>query len=189
MYLIIRQSTVLTLFLALILCGAYPLLVTGFGQVLFPLQAEGSLMVRADKVVGSRLIGQRFSGPGYFHGRPSAAGEGYDARISGGSNLGPTSAALARRMTAEAARLRAENPGSGVLPVDMLTASGSGLDPQISPEAAALQIVRVAKVRGMNRDRVEALVESWIQGPELGILGSARVNVLELNLALDEMRP
>ena len=189
MYVIIRQSVVVTLFLALILCGAYPLLVTGVGQVLFPAQANGSLVVRAGQVIGSRLIGQQVSGPRYFYGRPSAAGKGYDAQSSGGSNLGPTSAALARRMEVEAARLRAENPDGGALPVDLLTASGSGLDPHVSPEAAAFQIARVAKVRGINRERVAALVKGLIQEPELGILGPARINVLELNLALDEMRP
>ena len=189
MYVIMRQSVVVTLFLALILCGAYPLLVTGVGQVLFPVQANGSLVVRAGQFVGSRLIGQKMSGPQYFHGRPSAAGKGYDALASGGSNLGPTSAVLARRMEAEAARLRAENPGTGALPVDLLTASGSGLDPHVSPGAAAFQIARVAKARGMKPERVAALVEGLVQEPELGSLGPARINVLELNLALDEMRP
>ena len=189
MYIIMRQSVVVTLFLALILCGAYPLLVTSVGQVLFPAQANGSLVVRAGQVVGSRLIGQQVSGQRYFHGRPSAAGKGYDAQSSGGSNLGPTSAVLARRMEAEATRLRAENLGTGALPVDLLTASGSGLDPHVSPGAAAFQIARIATVRGLKPERVAALVERLIQEPELGILGPARINVLELNLALDEMRP
>jgi K+-transporting ATPase ATPase C chain len=189
MYVIIRQSVVITLFLALILCGAYPLCVTGAGQILFPSQANGSLVVRAGTVIGSRLIGQRFSGPGYFQGRPSAAGQGYDGLASGGSNLGPTSAALARRMTAEAARLRLENPGHASLPVDLLTASGSGLDPHVSPEAAMFQVGRVASARGLSPERVAALIQSRIEGPELGIFGPARINVLELNLALDEMHP
>jgi len=189
MYVIMRQSVVVTLFLALILCGAYPLLVTGVGQVLFPVQANGSLVVRAGQLVGSRLIGQQVTGSRYFHGRPSAAGKGYDAQASGGSNLGPTSAVLARRMEAEASCLRAENPDGGALPVDLLTASGSGLDPHVSPGAAAFQIARIATARGMKPERVAALVEGLLQQPELGILGQARINVLELNLALDEMRP
>lgn len=189
MYIIIRQSIVITLFLALILCAAYPLCVTGAGQLFFPSQANGSLVVRAGKVIGSRLVGQRFSGPGFFQGRPSAAGRGYDGMASGGSNLGPTSAVLSQRMTAEAARLRTENPGDALPPVDLLTASGSGLDPHISPEAAMFQVARVATARGLNPERVAALVQSRIEGPELGVFGSDRVNVLELNLALDEMHP
>lgn len=189
MYLILRQSLMVTLLLALVLCGAYPLLVTGFGQVLFSAQTAGSLLIRNGKVVGSRLIGQQFSGPEYFHGRPSAAGQGYDAMASGGSNLGPTSFALARRMDAEAQRLRVENPAAASLPVDLLTTSGSGLDPHISSEAALFQAPRVARARGFHPEIVARLVESMVEEPELGFLGQRRINVLELNLALDAMQP
>lgn len=188
---IIRQSLISTLLLALVLCAAYPAVVTALGWMLFPEAAGGSLVRIADTVVGSKLIGQRFDDPGYFHGRPSAAGQGYDAMASGGSNLGPTSAVLARRMEDEAGRLRRENPelpSSRLLPVDLLTASGSGLDPHISPQAALLQAQRVARSRGLSVQVVTGLVESRVEEAELGLLGSERVNVLELNMALDAMQ-
>jgi K+-transporting ATPase ATPase C chain len=188
MYTIMRQSIVLTALLALVLCGAYPVAVTALGSAIFPEQAAGSLLTRGDTIVGSKLIGQPFSGPRSFHGRPSAAGQGYDAMSSGGSNLGPTSAALAGRLQERAALRRRENPDAP-LPVDLLTASGSGLDPQISPEAARFQVGRVAGARGLSPQSVSEVVERHIRKSELGLFGSDRVNVLELNLALDGMRP
>lgn len=187
--LIIRQSIVLTLLLALVLCGAYPAAVTVLGRTCWARQAAGSLLTRDGAAIGSSLIGQSFSGPEYFHGRPSAAGQGYDAQASGGSNLGPTSQALVRRMTDEGERLRRDNPGAASLPVDLLTASGSGLDPHLSPEAALFQAPRVARARGLGTQVVTGLVESRVEEPELGFLGQRRINVLELNLALDAMQP
>lgn len=167
----------------------YPLVVTGAAQVLFPDRADGSLVRDAGqggRVVGSRLIGQAFTSPAYIHGRPSAAGSGHDAAASSGSNLGPTSRRLFDRARAEQARLLAENPGAPrPIPADLLTASGSGLDPHVSPDAARWQAARVARARGIAAERVRAVVESRIEGRELGFLGEPRVNVLELNLALD----
>jgi K+-transporting ATPase ATPase C chain len=187
--LIIRQSIVLTLLLALVVCGAYPAAVTVLGRTCWAKQSAGSLLTRNGTVIGSSLIGQPFSGPRYFHGRPSAAGQGYDAQASGGSNLGPTSLALARRMADEANRLRQDNPEAASLPVDLLTASGSGLDPHLSPEAVLFQAPHVARARGLGAQVVTGLVESRIEEPELGFLGQRRINVLELNLALDAMQP
>jgi K+-transporting ATPase ATPase C chain len=173
----------------LVLTGlVYPLVTTGLAAVLFPQKAEGSLVTDdRGRVVGSELIGQTFAKPFYFQSRPSAAGgQGYDALASGGSNLGVTSKKLRSRIDADFARVQAENPGAhGPMPLDLLTASGSGLDPHLSPEGALWQVERVARTRGVEPGRVRDLVESHIEGRELGVLGEPRVNVLEINLALD----
>jgi K+-transporting ATPase ATPase C chain len=163
----------------------YPLLVTGLAQVIFPKQANGGLIRGKDGVViGSRLIGQPFSGPGYFHSRPSNAGTGYDASASGGSNLGPTNAQLIARVNGDVAKLQAENPGVPI-PVDLVTSSASGLDPDISPAAAEFQIRRVAAERKISEDEVAHLVVENSENRQWGFLGEPRVNVLELNIALD----
>jgi K+-transporting ATPase ATPase C chain len=164
----------------------YPLTMTGLAHVVFPDKSSGSLIKQGDQVVGSKYIGQQFEGPQYFHPRPSAAGNGYDAMDSGGSNLGPTSASLISRVRDAVARVLAENPGlAGDVPVDMVTASGSGLDPDISPANAEAQVARVAAARNMSEDDVRLLVDENTAGRDLGFLGEKRVNVLKLNLALD----
>jgi K+-transporting ATPase ATPase C chain len=164
----------------------YPLLVTGIAQLIFPKQANGQLIQGSDGVVvGSRLIGQPFSGPSYFHSRPSSAGAaGYDATASGGSNLGPTNAQLIARVNGDVAKLQAENPGAAI-PVDLVTTSGSGLDPDITPAAAQFQIRRVAEERKIPETEVARLVVENSQNRQWGFLGEPRVNVLELNIALD----
>jgi K+-transporting ATPase ATPase C chain len=166
----------------------YPLVITGVSQALFPDKANGQLIMRNGKLIGSRIIGQNFTGPGYFHSRPSAAGTGYDPTASGGSFLGPTNKALLERVIADAQKQQAENPSQPV-PIDLVTASGSGLDPDISPAAAEFQVPRVARERGTSETEVRGLVEKHTLGRQLGFLGEPRVRVLELNVDLDASHP
>jgi potassium-transporting ATPase KdpC subunit len=177
----IRMTIVTTLLLGV----AYPLVVTGLAQALFHDKANGQLLERDGRIVGSRIIGQAFSSPGYFRSRPSAAGTGYDAANSSGTNLGPTNKKLIAAVKAATDAARKENPGAPV-PVDLVTSSASGLDPHISPAAAYYQVGRVARLRGQSEDAVRKLVDDHIEDRTLGILGEPRVNVLLLNRALDE---
>jgi len=168
--------------LTMVLLGiVYPLVMTGLGQLIFPYRANGSLLRDGAVVYGSTLVGQPFIGPGYFHPRPSAAGSGYGGLASSGSNLGPTSKALHDRVAADVQRLRRENPGLGAVPVDMVTTSGSGLDPDITPANAYAQVARVARTRGMTEAEVRALVKAHIHPRQFGVLGEPRINVLEVN--------
>jgi len=179
-------SLLYTLITAVALGIVYPLFITGVARVLFRDKADGQLRYDAKgQLVGSRLIGQTFTGPAYFHGRPSAAGAGYDGSNSGGSNLGPTSKALADRVQQSVS----SEAKSGPVPVDLVTASGSGLDPDITPAAAMYQVARVATLRGMSEDDLGKLVQAQITPRQFGVLGEARVNVLQLNLALDAAHP
>jgi len=181
-------AVLMTIATTVLLGIIYPLVVTGLAKLLFPDQASGQLIQKDGKIVGSRIIGQTFAGPGYFHTRPSAAGNGYDAGNSGGSNLGPTNQKLVDRVKTDVAALQKENPGQPV-PIDLVTTSGSGLDPDISPAAAEFQLPRVARERGLSEDQVRQLVRKHTAGRQLGFLGEPRVNVLELNLDLDSLRP
>jgi K+-transporting ATPase ATPase C chain len=183
----LRTSAAAVICLAVLLCGLYPFAVWVLDQGLFPAKANGSLILRQGQVVGSSLIGRDFSGPAYFHPRPSAAGKGYDALSSGGTNLGPTSRELIETIRRRVAEYRAENGlAAGVLvPADAVTASASGLDPHISPANAYLQAHRVAAARGLSEDAVRRRIEACVEGRDLGFLGQPRVNVMKLNQALD----
>ena len=186
---LIRPAVVSMAFFTLLLGIAYPMLITGVAQGAFPNQANGSLAVVGGKVVGSEQIGQNFTKPQYLHPRPSAAGaNGYDASASSGSNLGPLNPDLAKRIKDSAAAIRAED-GEGVIPADAVTASGSGLDPDVSPQYALLQAERIGKARGVDPARVRALLQSHVEGRTFGVLGQPRVNVLMTNLALDARFP
>lgn len=180
----VRMTIATTILLGLV----YPLVVTGLAQALFPDKANGQLIRQDGKIVGSRIIAQPFTGAGYFHPRPSAAGNGYDAANSNGSQLGPTNRKLIDRVKGDVAALQAENPGKPV-PVDMVTTSGSGLDPHISPAAAEFQVPRVARARGVSESEVAKLVGEHTEGRQFGFLGEPRVNVLELNRNLDQRYP
>lgn len=195
---IIRPAAILLVLFTLLTGLAYPLAVTGIAQAVFNDQANGSIISRDGEQIGSSLIGQNFVDaetgatlPGYFRGRPSAAGDGYDSTLSSGSNYGPTSDVLRERVAADAAQIRSENglAEDAALPVDLVTASGSGLDPHISPASVALQVARVARERGLTEDEVRELVERHTDGRLLGLFGESHVNVLELNLELDEVAP
>jgi len=177
----ILMTVVTTVLLGII----YPLAVTGLAQVMFHDKANGQLMSRNGDVIGSRIIGQGFSGPGYLHSRPSAAGNGYDAANSNGSQLGPTNQKLVDRVNSDVARLHAENPSQAV-PIDLVTTSASGLDPDVTPAAAEFQVERIAREREVSPEQVRRIIQKYTSGRQLGFLGEPRVNVLEVNLALDE---
>ncbi len=187
---LLRQSSVLLLLMTVITGVLYPLAATGLTQLIFPRQANGSLILKDGKPVGSALIGQSFTDPKYFWGRPSATSpNAYNASASSGSNQGPTNPALTDAVKQRIAALRAADPANTApVPVDLVTASGSGLDPQISPAAAQYQVARVARARGLSTSQVQALVNEYTSGRQLGVLGEPRVNLLQLNLALDTHR-
>lgn len=192
----LRIAVLMTIVTTLLLGVAYPLAVTGLAQVLFKDKANGQLIERDGRIVGSRIIGQAFSSPGYFHGRPSAAGTGYDAANSAGTNLGPTNKKLIDAVTAAVQAAKKDNPGTPAcpepcrgVPIDLVTTSASGLDPHISPAAAAFQVPRVARARQISEDDLRRVVAAHTEGRQWGFLGEPRVNVLLLNLALDEQWP
>jgi K+-transporting ATPase ATPase C chain len=180
----VRMTMATTVLLGIV----YPLLVTGLAQLIFHDKANGQLITSGGTIIGSRILGQSFTRPGYFHSRPSAAGRGYDASNSGGSQLGPTNRTLVERVNADASQLRAENPSTPV-PIDLVTTSASGLDPDISPAGALFQAPRVARDRNLPEAEVIHLIQSHTKGRQWGLLGEPTVNVLELNLALDEVSP
>ena len=184
----LRTAVLITAATTVIFGLLYPLAVTAVSHLLFPHQANGSLIEKNNQIVGSELIGQSFTGPGYFHSRPSAAGTGYDASQSSGSNLAPTNHQLIDRIKSDAAKLHAENPNMPI-PIDLLTASGSGLDPEISPAAAEFQIPRIARERGVSESQVRQLIAKHTLARQFGFLGEPRVRVLELNLDLDATHP
>ena len=181
-------AVLMTIVTTLLLGVAYPLAVTGLAQAMFPAKANGQLIERDGTIIGSRIIGQAFSSPGYFRSRPSAAGAGYDAANSGGTNLGPTNKKLVDAVTAAVDAARKENPSAPV-PVDLVTSSASGLDPHISPAAALFQVPRVSRERGISEEDLRRLVAARTEGRQFGLLGEPVVNVLELNLALDDRHP
>jgi len=181
-------AVLMTIVTTVLLGIAYPLVVTGLAQVLFANKANGQLIERGGKIIGSRIIGQAFSSPGYFHGRPSAAGTGYDAANSAGTNLGPTNRKLRDAVRVAVETAKQENPSAPV-PIDLVTSSASGLDPHISPAAARFQVPRVARERGVPEDVIASLVQAHTEGRQFGFLGEPVVNILELNLALDDRHP
>jgi len=181
-------SVLMTVATTILMGLIYPLVVTGIAQVLFPHKANGQLILKNGKVVGSSIIGQGFSGPAYFHSRPSAAGSGYDAANTNGSQLGPTNQKLLDRVKGDVANAQSDHPGVDV-PIDLVTASASGLDPHITPAAAEFQLSRVAKERGIEIERLRTVVAKHTEDRQLGFLGEPRVNVLELNLDLDDQFP
>jgi K+-transporting ATPase ATPase C chain len=184
----LKIAILFTIVTTILLGIIYPLVVTGLSQVLFHDKANGQLISRNGEIIGSRIIGQTFAGPGYLHSRPSAAGNGYDAANSGGTNYGPTNQKLIDRVKADTERLQAENPGAPV-PVELVTTSASGLDPELSPAGAEFQIPRIARERGLSESEVGAIIAQHTKRRQLGFLGEPRVNVLEVNLALDEAKP
>lgn len=184
---LILQSVLMTVVTTVLLGIVYPLAVTAASQLLFHEKANGQLVMRNGRVIGSHILAQPFTSDRYFHARPSAAGNGYDAANSGGSNLGPTNGKLISRVAQDVTALNKENPAVPV-PIDLVTTSGSGLDPHITPASALFQVVRVARARGISADNVHSLVLAHIEGRQLGLLGEPRVNVLELNLALENMQ-
>ena len=184
----LKIAILMTVVTTVLLGVIYPLVVTGLAQLLFRDKANGQLIARNGEVIGSRIIGQAFAGPGYLDSRPSAAGNGYDAANSGGTNFGPTNHLLIDRVKADVARLQTENPGQPI-PIDLVTTSASGLDPDITPAAAEFQVPRIARERGLSEGEVQQIIRRYTQGRQLGFLGEPRVNVLEVNLALDQVKP